>query len=74
LVVVTHKFSMLRHFNRVVVVDRGRVVADGPRDDVLRRLREPAPAAAAAAAAAVSVPVTNRPAAPARAEPKPVAT
>jgi len=77
LVVVTHKFSMLRHFNRIVVVDRGRVVADGPRDEVLRRLREPAPAAAAtsaaASASAAAAAAANRPVAPVRAEPKPVA-
>jgi len=50
LVVVTHKLAMLRHFTRVIVVDRGRVVADGARDDVLARMREgartPSPAAA----------------------------
>jgi ATP-binding cassette subfamily C protein LapB len=40
LVVVTHKPAMLKHFTRVVIVDRGRIVADGPRDEVLRRLRE----------------------------------
>lgn len=40
LVVVTHKLAMLRHFSRIVVLDKGRVVADGPRDDILRRMRE----------------------------------
>jgi ATP-binding cassette subfamily C protein LapB len=42
LVVVTHKPSLLRHFTRIVVLDRGRVVADGPRDDVIRYLRDSA--------------------------------
>jgi ATP-binding cassette subfamily C protein LapB len=40
LVVVTHKPSLLRHFTRIVVLDRGRVVAHGPRDEIIRRLRE----------------------------------
>ena len=40
LVVVTHKPALLRHFNRILVIDRGCVVADGPRDEVLHRLRQ----------------------------------
>lgn len=57
LVVVTHKPGLLRHFNRVIVLDRGRVVADGPRDEVLRRLRHipagaPAPASSLSASTA----------------------
>lgn len=39
LVVVTHKLSMLRHVNRILVIDRGMIVADGPRDEVLARLK-----------------------------------
>lgn len=40
LVVVTHKPAMLRYFSRIIILDKGKVVADGPRDDVLRRIRE----------------------------------
>lgn len=40
LVVVTHKPSMLRHFTRIVVTDRGRIVADGPREEILVRFRQ----------------------------------
>lgn len=42
LVVVTHKPALLSHVNRIVVIDQGRVVLDGPRDQVLARLRGPA--------------------------------
>jgi ATP-binding cassette subfamily C protein LapB len=75
LVVVTHKASLLRHFTRLMVVDRGRVVLDGPRDQVLAKLREatnpparpaegPAKVAAAAGSGAAEPPpaVPNNPA------------
>jgi ATP-binding cassette subfamily C protein LapB len=60
LVVVTHKMAMLPHVNRIIVVDRGRIVQDGPRDEVLARLRDLqarrplAPATAPAAAGSAS--------------------
>lgn len=40
LVVVTHRPQVLQIVDRIVVVDEGRVVIDGPRDAVLRHLRE----------------------------------
>jgi len=43
LVVVTHKPHILPLVQRVIVMDRGRIVLDGPREEVLQRLR---PAAA----------------------------
>jgi ATP-binding cassette subfamily C protein LapB len=39
LVVVTHKPALLAYVNRVMVLDKGRIVLDGPRDQVLARLR-----------------------------------
>lgn len=39
-VIVTHKLGVLPMVNRVLVVDKGHVVMDGPRDQVLERLRE----------------------------------
>ena len=41
LVIVTHKMALLQHVGRVLVVDRGRLVIDGPRDAVLSRLATP---------------------------------
>jgi ATP-binding cassette subfamily C protein LapB len=38
LVLVTHRASLLSLVNRLVVLDGGRVVADGPKDDVLKAL------------------------------------
>ncbi|GBD41279.1 Toxin RTX-I translocation ATP-binding protein [bacterium HR39] len=38
LVLVTHRASVLDLVQRIVVVREGRVVLDGPRDEVLRRL------------------------------------
>ena len=42
LVLVTHKPSMLQLVSRIIIIDRGRVITDGPRDDVLRQLTQPA--------------------------------
>ena len=51
LVMVTHRPAVLELVNRVVVVDAGRVVMDGPKDQVLAALSGQRPAAAPAAAA-----------------------
>ena len=42
MVIVTHKASLLRLVDRVIVMDQGRVVLDGARADVLARLTTPA--------------------------------
>lgn len=42
LVVVTHRPQVLPFVDRVIVVDQGRVVADGARDAILQRLSRPA--------------------------------
>jgi ATP-binding cassette subfamily C protein LapB len=41
IVVVTHKPLVLNYVSRILVVDKGRVVLDGPRDEVLNRLSQP---------------------------------
>jgi ATP-binding cassette, subfamily C, bacterial LapB len=45
LVVVTHRPSLLQLVDRVIVVDGGKVVTDGPKETVLAALRAPAAAA-----------------------------
>jgi ATP-binding cassette, subfamily C, bacterial LapB len=37
-VLVTHRTSLLSLATRVIVVDAGRIVADGPRDRILEAL------------------------------------
>ncbi len=45
LVVSTHRHAMLSLINRLIVIDRGRIIADGPRDKVLGELQKAATAA-----------------------------
>jgi ATP-binding cassette, subfamily C, bacterial LapB len=37
-IVITHRPPLLRLVDRIIVMDQGRIVADGPRDDVLKKL------------------------------------
>ncbi|MCP5265071.1 MAG: type I secretion system permease/ATPase [Burkholderiaceae bacterium] len=39
MVLVTHRMTLLDIVDRLIVVDQGRIVADGPKDKVLRALR-----------------------------------
>ena len=43
IVLVTHRMAMLALVDRLIVMDRGRIVADGPRDEVLKALSQRAP-------------------------------
>lgn len=40
LVLITHKMSMLNVVDRLIVMEKGKIIADGPRDEVLERLRK----------------------------------
>ena len=40
LLLITHRTNMLDVVDRLVVLDQGAVVADGPREDVLKMLKE----------------------------------
>ena len=44
--VITHRTPFLRLVSRVIIVDRGKIVADGPRDQILAKLNRPKATAA----------------------------
>ncbi len=46
IVLATHKRSLLGLVDRIIVMDKGRIVIDGPRDEVMAKLGRPAPASA----------------------------
>jgi ATP-binding cassette subfamily C protein LapB len=49
LVLITHRPPLLALVSRILLIERGRVAADGPRDEVLKRITQPqAPAPRAA--------------------------
>jgi ATP-binding cassette subfamily B protein/ATP-binding cassette subfamily C protein LapB len=41
LIVITHRFAALDLVDRVIVVDRGRVVADGKKEEIIEMLKNP---------------------------------
>lgn len=41
-IIVTHKMAVLKHVSRVILVDKGQVVMDGPRDAVMEQIRRSA--------------------------------
>ncbi|PCD04016.1 type I secretion system permease/ATPase [Sphingomonas spermidinifaciens] len=45
LVMITHRSALLRLADRIVIVEAGKVVADGPRDTILQQLSRPRAAA-----------------------------
>jgi ATP-binding cassette subfamily C protein LapB len=44
-VMITHRPPLLQLVDRVMVVDGGKIVMNGPRDEVMKQLMRPAPAA-----------------------------
>ncbi|MGL5587424.1 MAG: ATP-binding cassette domain-containing protein, partial [Aeromonas veronii] len=40
LILITHKTSMLDVASRVIVIEQGQIVADGPKEVVLQQLKE----------------------------------
>ncbi len=60
LIVVTHRGSMLRLVDRVIILENGRIVADGPRDEVLKAAMGARPGPAPLAAAPAPAPQPAR--------------
>jgi len=64
LLVATHRPALLALVNRLIVIDGGRVVLDGPKDQVIARLSQPVQHAQPAGGVKVTVnPPAARPAA-----------
>lgn len=42
MILSTHRVPLLSLVDRIIVMDQGRILADGPRDEVLRKLSQPA--------------------------------
>ena len=40
MIVVTHRTSLLELVDRIIVIDGGRIVADGPKTQVVEALRQ----------------------------------
>lgn len=65
LVVVTHRPSLLTLVDRIIVIDNGKVAMDGPKENVLAKLRGKAPVAAASTnKMSTATPAANSAAAP----------
>lgn len=43
LILITHKTSMLDVVDRIIILEQGRVITDGPKDNVLQQLRDGQP-------------------------------
>jgi ATP-binding cassette subfamily C protein LapB len=43
MIVITHRTPFLSIVDRVILMDKGQIVADGPRDEIMERLRGPRP-------------------------------
>jgi len=40
-VLITHRPPLLQLVSRIILLDKGKVVLDGPRDEVLRQIARP---------------------------------
>jgi ATP-binding cassette subfamily C protein LapB len=39
--IITHRLPLLNLVSRIILLDQGKVIADGPRDEVLKQLTKP---------------------------------
>ena len=42
ILVATHKASVMQHVNRVIVMESGKILIDGPKDKVIEHLNKQA--------------------------------
>ena len=40
-VIITHRLPLLKLVSRIIVMEQGKVIADGPRDAVLKQITQP---------------------------------
>lgn len=40
MIVITHRTSLLELVDRIIVLDAGKIVADGPKEQVIKALRQ----------------------------------
>lgn len=73
IILVTHRMAMLGLVDRLLVFDRGRLVADGPRDEVLKALTQARPPESAAPPGAAVRSPAAKPLQPVTATGRPVA-
>ncbi len=59
MLVVTHRMSLLELVDRVIVVDKGKIIEDGPRDYIMQKLRGVPTASAATHVRAQAKPVAR---------------
>lgn len=61
LIIITHRPALLELVDRVIVLEKGKVVADGPRDAVLQSINPAAPIASQTVDQAVAAPKAAAP-------------
>lgn len=60
LVIVTHKVAILPHVDRIIVMDKGQIVLDGPRNSIMEALKKSEAGAADATQAKASAPTQSK--------------
>jgi ATP-binding cassette subfamily C protein LapB len=60
LIIATHRYSMLDLVDRLIVIDKGRIIADGPKQAVIEAMQRKPGAPAAAVAPQAAAPVARQ--------------
>ena len=61
MVVATHRLPILELVDRIIVLDNGRIVMDGPRDAILNKHGMAQPEAAQSNVSRINTPPSNNP-------------